>query len=199
MDLLLIRHAEPVRIAPGSSTAPADPGLTARGNVQAERLARWLEHDPVDAVLARPPRRDQRLPGRGPRLGTTLVVGARVHVDQPRRRRSDGRALGGDAERDRASGGDDRREGGAGMSTVRTDHDGRVTVVTIDRPEVRNAVDRATADALAEAIRACCDDVDRDVAILTGAGGAFSPAPDLNAIPPGGPTPPPPHPAGPIA
>ena len=36
------------------------------------------------------------------------------------------------------------------MSTVHIDHDGRVTVVTIDRPEVRNAVDRTTADALAE-------------------------------------------------
>ena len=54
------------------------------------------------------------------------------------------------------------------MSTVRINHDGRVTVVTIDRPEVRNAVDRATADALADAFRAFEDDEDRDVAILTG-------------------------------
>ena len=57
MDLLLIRHAEPVRIAPGSSTAPADPGLTDRGRVQAERLARWLADEPVDAVLSSPLRR----------------------------------------------------------------------------------------------------------------------------------------------
>ena len=42
------------------------------------------------------------------------------------------------------------------MSTVRTDHDGRVTVVTIDRPEVRNAVDRATADALAGSTYSRC-------------------------------------------
>ena len=72
------------------------------------------------------------------------------------------------------------------MSTVRTDHDGRVTVVTIDRPEVRNAVDRATADALAEAFRAFEDDADRDVAILTGAGGAFCAGADLKAISSGG-------------
>ena len=37
------------------------------------------------------------------------------------------------------------------MSSVRTDTDGHVRVITIDRPEVRNAVDRPTADALAVA------------------------------------------------
>src|SRR2546429_9948347 len=57
VHLLLIRHAEPVRIAPGSSTAPADPGLTDRGRVQVERLARWLAHEPIDAVLSSPLRR----------------------------------------------------------------------------------------------------------------------------------------------
>lgn len=72
------------------------------------------------------------------------------------------------------------------MSTVRIDHDGRVTVVTIDRPEVRNAVDRATADALAEAFRAFEEDADRDVGILTGAGGAFCAGADLKAISTGG-------------
>ena len=57
MDLLLIRHAEPVRIAPGSAAGPADPGLTDRGHVQAAHLARWLEHEPIDAVLSSPLRR----------------------------------------------------------------------------------------------------------------------------------------------
>jgi broad specificity phosphatase PhoE len=57
VDLLLIRHAEPVRIAPGSSTAPADPALTDRGRAQAARLARWLAREPVDAVLSSPLRR----------------------------------------------------------------------------------------------------------------------------------------------
>jgi len=57
VDLLLIRHAEPVRIAPGSSPVPADPGLTPRGRLQAVRLAQWLEHEPVDAVLSSPLRR----------------------------------------------------------------------------------------------------------------------------------------------
>src|SRR4029450_7619184 len=72
------------------------------------------------------------------------------------------------------------------MSTVGIDHDGPVTIVTIDRPEVRNAVDRATAEALADAFRAFQDDADRDGAILTGAGGAFCAGADLKAISTGG-------------
>lgn len=66
--------------------------------------------------------------------------------------------------------------------SVHTEHDGPVTVVTIDRPEVRNAVDRPTADALAEAFR----DFDRDegaaVAVLTGADGAFCAGADLKGV-----------------
>jgi enoyl-CoA hydratase len=68
------------------------------------------------------------------------------------------------------------------MSTVRTEHDGPVTIVTIDRPEARNAVDRATAERLADAFRAFADDDERSVAVLTGAGGAFCAGADLKAI-----------------
>ena len=39
MELVLVRHAEPVRIDEGDVEGPADPGLTARGIEQAERLA----------------------------------------------------------------------------------------------------------------------------------------------------------------
>ena len=45
--------------------------------------------------------------------------------------------------------------------SVRVDKDGPVTTVTIDRPEARNAVDRPTAEALAEAFRAFDADDDR--------------------------------------
>lgn len=51
MELLLVRHGEPQRIEPGSGT-PADPGLTAAGQRQAERLARWLAADGADAVVS---------------------------------------------------------------------------------------------------------------------------------------------------
>jgi enoyl-CoA hydratase len=72
------------------------------------------------------------------------------------------------------------------MSTVRVEHDGPVTIVTIDRPEVRNAVDRATAEALAGAFRSFEEDAEHDVAVLTGAGGAFCAGADLKAIAAGG-------------
>ena len=51
------------------------------------------------------------------------------------------------------------------------ERDGPVTTVTIDRPEVRNAVDGPTAEALAEAFREFDADDDASVAVLTGAGG----------------------------
>jgi 2,3-bisphosphoglycerate-dependent phosphoglycerate mutase len=57
MDLLLVRHAEPVRTPAGSVTGPADPGLTPLGFDQAERLATWLASEPIDAVLSSPMRR----------------------------------------------------------------------------------------------------------------------------------------------
>jgi enoyl-CoA hydratase len=68
------------------------------------------------------------------------------------------------------------------MSSVRVTATPPVVVVTIARPEVRNAVDRPTAEALADAFR----DFDRDgalaVAILTGADGTFCAGADLKAI-----------------
>jgi enoyl-CoA hydratase len=66
--------------------------------------------------------------------------------------------------------------------SVRVETDGPVAVVTIDRPEVRNAVDRPTAAALADAFRAFDADPDRRVAVLTGAGGHFCAGADLKAF-----------------
>jgi enoyl-CoA hydratase len=66
--------------------------------------------------------------------------------------------------------------------TVTVEHEGRVTIVTIDRPDVRNAVDGATASRLADAFRAFDTDDEHDVAVLTGAGGTFCAGADLKAI-----------------
>jgi len=66
--------------------------------------------------------------------------------------------------------------------TVDVEHTGRVTVVTINRPAARNAVDRATAARLADAFRAFAADDDHDVAVLTGAGDTFCAGADLKAI-----------------
>jgi broad specificity phosphatase PhoE len=58
MDLLLVRHAEPVRIGPEESGGePVDPPLTGRGANQAARLAGWLAAEPVDHVVSSPLRR----------------------------------------------------------------------------------------------------------------------------------------------
>ncbi len=65
---------------------------------------------------------------------------------------------------------------------VRVDHDGPVVVVTIDRPDRRNAVDGETASALAEAFRSFEADDALSVAVLTGAGGTFCAGADLTAI-----------------
>jgi enoyl-CoA hydratase len=59
---------------------------------------------------------------------------------------------------------------------------GPVTTVTINRPEVRNAVDRPTAAELAAAFRAFDADPDAAVAVLCGAGGTFCAGADLKAI-----------------
>src|SRR5271166_4914787 len=66
--------------------------------------------------------------------------------------------------------------------TVSARTQGRVTVVTIERPERRNAVDLETARALFDAFTTFDADPDADVAVLTGAGGAFCAGADLKAI-----------------
>ena len=60
--------------------------------------------------------------------------------------------------------------------------DGPVAVVTIDRPETRNAVDGPTADALLDAFERFEADADLSVAVLTGAGGTFCAGADLKAM-----------------
>jgi enoyl-CoA hydratase len=77
-------------------------------------------------------------------------------------------------------------EGGTDMSTVRWEIDGPIVVVTIDRPAVRNAVDRATARALADAFRRFDADDALAAAVLTGAGGTFCAGADLKGVAEGG-------------
>lgn len=66
--------------------------------------------------------------------------------------------------------------------SVLIDHDGAVTIVTIDRPAKRNAVDPATADALRDAFTAFAADENARVAILTGSAGHFCAGFDLGAV-----------------
>ncbi len=66
--------------------------------------------------------------------------------------------------------------------SVRIEKAGPVTTILLHRPEVKNAVDRATADALADAFRAFDVDASASVAVLHGEGGTFCAGADLKAI-----------------
>jgi len=68
------------------------------------------------------------------------------------------------------------------MSNVNFDVEESLAIVTINRPEVRNAVDRPTAQELATAFRRFDADESLSVAILTGAGGVFCAGADLKAF-----------------
>ncbi|MEK7867043.1 MAG: crotonase/enoyl-CoA hydratase family protein [Planctomycetota bacterium] len=66
--------------------------------------------------------------------------------------------------------------------SVRVERGGEVTTVVLDRPEVRNAVDRETADRLVEAFREFDADPRTRVAVLWGEGGTFCAGADLKAV-----------------
>ncbi|GAB2976133.1 crotonase/enoyl-CoA hydratase family protein [Nocardioides montaniterrae] len=65
---------------------------------------------------------------------------------------------------------------------VTVERRGPVTIVTLDRPDVRNAVDARHARELTEAFTAFDADPDAHVAILYGAGGVFCAGADLKAV-----------------
>lgn len=65
---------------------------------------------------------------------------------------------------------------------VLTSFEDGVAVVTINRPEARNAVNRAVADAVAEAIDQLDARDDLVVGVITGAGGTFCAGADLKAL-----------------
>jgi len=66
--------------------------------------------------------------------------------------------------------------------TVHYEVEGPVALVTIDRPEVRNAIDGSTAKQLAESFRNFEADDALSVAVLTGADGTFCSGADLKAV-----------------
>lgn len=68
------------------------------------------------------------------------------------------------------------------MGTVNFETEGSLAIVTINRVQARNAIDRPTAEALAEAFRRFDREDSLAVAILTGAGGCFCAGADLKAV-----------------
>jgi enoyl-CoA hydratase len=71
--------------------------------------------------------------------------------------------------------------------TVHYEAEGPVVTVTIDRPQVRNAVDSDTAAALADCFRRFGADEKLSAAVLTGAGGTFCAGFDLKSMASGAP------------
>lgn len=65
---------------------------------------------------------------------------------------------------------------------ILTERRGRTLVITINRPEARNAFNLPVAQGLAAAMDELDDSADLSVAILTGAGGNFSAGMDLKAF-----------------
>ena len=66
--------------------------------------------------------------------------------------------------------------------TVHYQPDAPIVVITIDRPEVANAIDGPTAAALADAFRRFDADESLSVAVLTGANGRFCAGNDLKSM-----------------
>jgi len=66
--------------------------------------------------------------------------------------------------------------------TITIERNGPVTTVILNRPEARNAVDRATAEELAEAFRTFEADPEASVGVLYGDHGTFCAGADLKAF-----------------
>lgn len=68
------------------------------------------------------------------------------------------------------------------MANIRYEHIERTAIVTIDRPDRRNAIDKETSVELADAFRRFEADAAADVGILTGTNGCFCSGADLKAF-----------------
>jgi enoyl-CoA hydratase/carnithine racemase len=69
-----------------------------------------------------------------------------------------------------------------GSPAVRVERDGAVLVVTIDRPQAKNAINTAAAEGIGAAMEQLDTDDSLFVGVLTGAGGVFSAGMDLKAF-----------------
>ena len=75
MELVLVRHALPIRIDATHDGSPADPGLSERGHEQARRVLEALEHDEITHLYSSPAlRARQTAEPLGEELGLELVI-----------------------------------------------------------------------------------------------------------------------------
>ncbi|GAA4237771.1 enoyl-CoA hydratase/isomerase family protein [Actinomadura meridiana] len=76
---------------------------------------------------------------------------------------------------------------GPGRDVVAVTDHGAARVITLDRPEARNAIDIPTRHRLMEELRRAADDPDVRAIVLTGAGGTFSAGGDVRSMDGAGP------------
>ena len=91
-----------------------------------------------------------------------------------------GLLLGGPAHRDWLDRRGPARPRPSDRPPVIVERDGSVLGVVLDRPEVRNAIDRATRDALVDALTVAAADPGVADVVLSGAGSCFSAGGDLD-------------------
>jgi enoyl-CoA hydratase len=72
--------------------------------------------------------------------------------------------------------------GGSVADEVLVEHADRIAIITINRPQARNAINHAVSAAMAEAFEELDERDDLTVGIVTGAGGTFSSGMDLKAF-----------------
>ncbi|WP_433478788.1 enoyl-CoA hydratase/isomerase family protein [Spirillospora sp. CA-142024] len=82
---------------------------------------------------------------------------------------------------------DDRDAEPAREPVVTTADHGPARVVTLNRPEARNAIDMAMRESLLDELRRAADDPDVRAIVLTGAGGTFSAGGDVRSMEGAGP------------
>ena len=73
-----------------------------------------------------------------------------------------------------------------GYETVRLERRGRIAVITLNRPDKLNAINRVMEDELQDVIRELDADDDVGVLVLTGAGRAFCSGGDISEFPSSG-------------
>ena len=72
--------------------------------------------------------------------------------------------------------------GASAAGPLLVERDGHLLILTMNRPDVRNAVDRAMAEAIAAAIDELDADPELRVGVLTGVGGSFCAGLDLKSV-----------------
>src|SRR5262249_7639543 len=183
-DRLARRPVEKVRVGPLAQETGAHPPRSRGSHACLHGL---LDHLELVFALERARQRARGVAAQGGLQLLALVLELDLEVLLPgaaveRRDVQELRALGGHGAADLFQALVHRFSGYAKGTMVRTEKKGPVTTVILSRPERKNAVDRATAQALADAFRDFDADSNASVGVLWGDAGTFCSGADLKAM-----------------